>query len=355
MASKLKSVGGVKADNAFKALLPLFHIEDGFNVRDITKPSTAAKIEAMAECYRHGYSMPPIDAYLVGNTKLVVVDGHCRVTAARLAQSRGWVPDDFRLPFTEFKGNEADRIAHMVRSGQDTDPLTALEVADGYRRFRGQGFTTTEIAKRVGKSPTHIENLLLLIDAPIAIQTMVRDGSLAATTAIDAMKQHGPAAVAILTEAGAFASLAGKTKVTPKHVRAATPTPSSSSPTDHEAPSSRPTAKATAGLFDTAALATAADITPPPRPVLPTTNVVPLRPSAALPNTPDPVVVHTTVDLPPEVEAALHALREAVKGQAGATNLATARAVVIQGPVIATLLAFLPPNAEAQPIHLLAE
>lgn len=66
----------------------------------------------------------------------------------------------------------------LVENIQRED-LTAIEEALGYRRLiTDYGHSAEALAKLVGKSRSHIANLLRLLDLPDAVQALVSDGSL---------------------------------------------------------------------------------------------------------------------------------------------------------------------------------
>ncbi|NJS14917.1 MAG: ParB/RepB/Spo0J family partition protein [Sphingopyxis sp.] len=67
----------------------------------------------------------------------------------------------------------------LVENIQRED-LTAIEEALGYRRLIGDyGHSVDALGRLVGKSRSHIANLLRLLDLPEPVQALVADGSLA--------------------------------------------------------------------------------------------------------------------------------------------------------------------------------
>ena len=67
----------------------------------------------------------------------------------------------------------------LVENIQRQD-LNAIEEAGAYRRLIGDfGHSQEELAKLVGKSRSHVANLMRLLDLPDAVQALVGDGSLA--------------------------------------------------------------------------------------------------------------------------------------------------------------------------------
>ncbi|MNV43189.1 hypothetical protein D3C71_1348960 [compost metagenome] len=89
-----------------------------------------------------------------------------------------------------FQGNEIERRARIYTSNEGVK-LRPLEAARGFRRFRGMGLDTGEIAALVHRSRPHIENYLVLADAEPDVQARVRHGAVSVEAAIDAIRRHG--------------------------------------------------------------------------------------------------------------------------------------------------------------------
>ena len=67
----------------------------------------------------------------------------------------------------------------LVENIQRQD-LNAIEEAGAYRRLIDDfGHSQEALAKLVGKSRSHVANLMRLLDLPVAVQALVSDGSLA--------------------------------------------------------------------------------------------------------------------------------------------------------------------------------
>ena len=79
----------------------------------------------------------------------------------------------------ELDDSEALELA-LIENVQRED-LTAIEEAEGYRRLMEEfGHTQEALSKAIGKSRSHIANLLRLLTLPDPVQTMVDDGRLTA-------------------------------------------------------------------------------------------------------------------------------------------------------------------------------
>jgi ParB family chromosome partitioning protein len=122
------------------------------------------------------------------DTRYQIVAGERRWRAAQRAMLH-------ELPaiIREFDDGEVLEVA-IIENIQRAD-LNPLEEADGYRQLM-QHFdhTQAQLAEAMGKSRSHIANLMRLFDLPGEVQSMVRDGVLSAgharalITAEDALK-----------------------------------------------------------------------------------------------------------------------------------------------------------------------
>jgi ParB family chromosome partitioning protein len=75
--------------------------------------------------------------------------------------------------------------------------LNALEEAQGYRQLMDRfGHTQEKLAEALGKSRSHIANLLRLLTLPEPVQTLLRDGSLSTGHARALVTAPDPAALA---------------------------------------------------------------------------------------------------------------------------------------------------------------
>jgi ParB family chromosome partitioning protein len=103
-----------------------------------------------------------------------IIAGERRWRAAQLARLHE-VPVIIR----ELTDREALEIA-LVENVQRQD-LSPLEEAEGYRRLLDEfGNTQDDLARRVGKSRSHITNTLRLLALPKPVRQLVEDGKLSA-------------------------------------------------------------------------------------------------------------------------------------------------------------------------------
>lgn len=95
----------------------------------------------------------------------------------------------------ELSDGEALEIA-LVENIQRQD-LTALEEAEGYRRLMEDfAHTQEELAKIVGKSRSHVANMMRLLALPQPVKEMLESGALSAGHARALLNASNPAALA---------------------------------------------------------------------------------------------------------------------------------------------------------------
>ena len=105
-------------------------------------------------------------------TRFELIAGERRWRAAQLAQLH-MVPAIVR----DFTDSQAYEIA-LIENVQRAD-LSAIEEAQGYQKLLDQhGYTQEQLTKIIGKSRSHIANLLRLLTLPEKVQNMVMEGLL---------------------------------------------------------------------------------------------------------------------------------------------------------------------------------
>jgi len=199
---------GIQKATYFKVDPNTVEFEEGFNLRD-EGPGLDAYIDQLEAAMRAGAYIPPIDLSVVDGRR-IVREGHCRTRAARRIEG-------YMLEARQVRGNEVDALFHMMGSDQKRT-FSPVEVARGYLRLIHMGQDVAAIAARLGLHRSTIENALTLAEAPQAVQTMVKAGTVSPSLAIKTVREHGTAAAVTLRDALAKAEAMGKTKATPKHV-----------------------------------------------------------------------------------------------------------------------------------------
>ena len=194
-------------------------VEPGFN-REISREH----IESIKITLRAGGKLDPIWVR-VDDGRIILVDGEHRWTATLECLADGTLtapPDGYRMDAQQFRGTDAERVAHLLTSSQGL-PLTPLQRGIQYRKLEAFGWTHKQIAEKVGRTTTHVAEVIMLASSNTDVQQMVKSNEVAAHLAVKAVRKHGENAGAVLAEAVQSARLAGKDKATAKDVDGATP------------------------------------------------------------------------------------------------------------------------------------
>lgn len=215
--ARLKDLPGVKTGNLFSVPPSMIVEDEGFNIR-LDDEDYERGVQEYTELFLAGQRPPPLDVWKRGD-QLVVIDGHRRRRAALRAIERG-APADLTVDVVQFTGNDADREALMLRSGLKRG-WKPEELAIGYKRLMGFWNDVKRVAEAVGKSESHVRDILALANADTAVHEMVKSGEVAASTAIQVVRKEKHKAVEVLREATAKVKAAGGTRVTGKHLSAA--------------------------------------------------------------------------------------------------------------------------------------
>lgn len=225
MAKSFKQMikdGEVRRADAMKVQLEDLHEEPGFNLRT-EGPELKKSIAVLAEFIANGGQIPPLEVRPRAEGGVWVVDGHRRRRALIKLDKAGRLPRtpnkedptilEAWVAVTAFEGSDADRVARII-SSQENEKLSPLELAEGYKRLKAFGWTVDQIAKKVGKTRQHVEQVVTVGNANTDVQSLVAAGQVSATTAAQVVRAHGDDAGKVLGAELKKAQASGKTKVT---------------------------------------------------------------------------------------------------------------------------------------------
>lgn len=151
-----------------------------------------AQLKELAQSLREKGVVQPLvvraDATAPGRYEIIC--GERRWRAAQLAQLH-----EVPVVVRDFSDQEALEIA-LVENLQRED-LTPLEEAEAYRRLKDEfGHTQEALADGIGKSRSHVANMLRLLGLPDAVKDMLGDGRLSAGHARALLAAADPVALA---------------------------------------------------------------------------------------------------------------------------------------------------------------
>ena len=119
-----------------------------------------------------------------------IVAGERRWRAAQLAGCH-------ELPVVVYALSDREALELALLENVQRQDLTPLEEADGYRRLIDEfGHTQEELARTLGKSRSHIANLIRLLGLPAPLRAMLEAGQLSAGHARALLGARDPAPLA---------------------------------------------------------------------------------------------------------------------------------------------------------------
>lgn len=211
--------GTISRGDLLRAQHADIQVEPGFNIC-LDPEEFERQAQALADFILAGNAIPPLLLRVASDGTLFIVDGHLRHRALAIAIERADRHEDYKLreklsvvSFVPFTGNDVDRLA-VVFTSREGRLLSELERAMGYKRFAALGLSSAEIAERVNRSRTHVDQLLLLANANADVHQMVKAGTVSAAVAVDVVRKHGEDAGKVLAGELDKAKGQGKRKVT---------------------------------------------------------------------------------------------------------------------------------------------
>jgi ParB family transcriptional regulator, chromosome partitioning protein len=125
-----------------------------------------------------------------GDEHYEIVAGERRWRAAQLAGCH-------ELPVVVYVLSDREALELALLENVQRQDLTPLEEADGYRRLIDEfGHTQEELARTLGKSRSHIANLIRLLGLPAPLRAMLDNGQLSAGHARALLGARDPAPLA---------------------------------------------------------------------------------------------------------------------------------------------------------------
>ena len=148
-------------------------VPNRFQPRDFFDPE---ELQALTQSIRENGILMPILVRRVGenNSSFEIVAGERRWRAAQAAQLH-----EVPIIVKELDDRQSLEVA-LIENVQRQD-LTALEEAEGYHRLMEEFANTQEdLARVVGKSRSHVANIMRLLSLPDGVKVLLQNGSLSA-------------------------------------------------------------------------------------------------------------------------------------------------------------------------------
>jgi ParB/RepB/Spo0J family partition protein len=156
-------------------------IRDGFNVRQ-----DLGDIESLAYSILENGQTSPGRVDVLADGTFVLTDGHRRFEALKLLVGIGHEPL-FKAIVNNTKTTEEQRILQMFTT-QDNKPLAPHEVAELIARLINLGHNQTTVAKKIGKTPAYISQMLSYANESLLIKEEVKNGNINVSTVLKLQK-----------------------------------------------------------------------------------------------------------------------------------------------------------------------
>ena len=194
----LTNSGATKTGKLYMVDLDNIAVMPGFNLRVTDTQEYKDGIRELADSIKSEgfYDTQPLGVFpaeINGETKLVLISGHRRYEAAKLAISES--ADIARLPVVLKKPGSTDLQLAMSLHKENTHVRpTMLERAVLANRMAKAGMDDDDIAAHFGVTNKHVRDLKVIMNAPRGVRDLIRDGKIAAYEAIATSFAKTPAA-----------------------------------------------------------------------------------------------------------------------------------------------------------------
>ncbi len=160
----------------------------------------------------------PFAVTMLPNDETVYIyDGEHRFDASKAAVLDGAeFPEGLPVAWAKDGATVRDLTIHLAR-GNEGEKLNMVESAAVVRRLLDLGLDKAEVAKELGYSARHVENLITLGGSNATVKKAVAEGKIAGAEAVKLVRKHGAKdAGDKITEQVKAAEAKGKAKATPK-------------------------------------------------------------------------------------------------------------------------------------------
>lgn len=160
----------------FKVDPRLVIIEESFNTR-----IDYGNIEELAKSIKENGLMIPIRVYRQ-DENFVIIDGHRRLKAIQMLLNAG--VDIPRIAAIVTRKQTAEERVFQILLTNSGKPLSPIELGETYKRLLNFGYSTKEIANRIGKSENSItENIDLVTNTTKVTKQLITDKRISANLA----------------------------------------------------------------------------------------------------------------------------------------------------------------------------
>lgn len=170
-----------RGEEVVKIELSKIVIRDNFNVRE-----DYGDVQSLAYSILENGQTVPGRVDVLNDGTFVLTDGHRRFKALQILAEMGNEPF-FKAIVNNTKTTEEQRILQIFTS-QDNKPLQPHEIAELINRLINIGYTQVSVAKKIGKTPGYISQMLQFSHESPAIKEHVKNGNINVSTVLKLQK-----------------------------------------------------------------------------------------------------------------------------------------------------------------------
>lgn len=205
----------IKRADAEKIQYKDLHVEPGFNPPGRMEDDEDG--ENLFQFIMSGGRLPDLEVRPRDEGGVFIVDGHRRHFQIGRAIAAGAPLQDkdglIWIAIKQFTGNDIDRVCRIATSNEGKK-LSQLQLAEVYKRLSAFGLSPDDIAKRMSKTRSHVEQLLILANANHDVHIAVKAGDISPSLAIKTVRTHKEGAGAVIAAKSQEAKAAGKKRLT---------------------------------------------------------------------------------------------------------------------------------------------
>jgi ParB family chromosome partitioning protein len=145
-------------------------------------------IEELAKSIKESGLQRPLIVQETSEGNYLLVDGERRYQAYTLLKEQGVPVKNIEAVIHPEDMPEAE-ILFTVLISNDGKPFLPIEESSAYKRLKDEKISISEMSRRTGKTPHHINNLLALLNASEDLKDLINEKKINPALAVDVVKK----------------------------------------------------------------------------------------------------------------------------------------------------------------------
>lgn len=206
--STTKRVEGVGRGDYYRVTVSSLRIRPGFNQRE--------DYGDMESLYKSVKANKRVLQPLIGSKEgdvFFIDEGHRRYEAMKMVLERDGLEVEAIFISAGKQIKEEERYFGMLVRNEDGKPFTILEQSNVIGKLLPYGYTEKTLPAKLGKSDTHIRNLIRLWEAPEELKNLIRANIISSTDAILQLKEGTAEQFLVDVQAGKYDKAPEQTEI----------------------------------------------------------------------------------------------------------------------------------------------